>query len=155
MMWVADKISIKLGNEKIIDKMLKLKAEDITPEKLQALREIHKVIKQDFLKKGSKRLLEILKDEFNDVDIKVKVNVAGKQKNLGALSNKFFSIIQTAMANPQGFQMAMQNPALARAFENVLEYSNIPIPDFYTLVSSAPQLSPIQPQKEVVEAETT
>ena len=50
-------------------------------------------------------MLEILKDEFKNIDIKMGINVAGKQKDLVNLSDKLLSIFQFIFANPQGFQI--------------------------------------------------
>lgn len=142
MVWVADQVTTSAVNRKIND--LVLEGKKVTKEEQSLMTE---VFKQNLLKKGNRQLLEILKDEFRDIEIKIGVNVAGKQKNLSAMSDKLLSILQNAMGNPQGFQLAMQNPALSRAFENILEYSNVPIPDFYSLINSQPIISPVQPEQ--------
>lgn len=139
MSWVADQLATNHTNRRITDMILKGKL--VTKEEQDTFMQ---VFKQDFFKKGNKHLLEVLKEDFKGIGDKIGVNIANKQKNLSALSDKVFSIIESAMVNPQGFMQAMQNPALARAFENVLEYSNIPIPDFYSLIQSQPVLSPMQ-----------
>ena len=95
---------------------------------------------------GNKWLLKILKDEFRDVEVKIGINVAGKQKNLSGLSDKVLSIFQMVFANPQAFQQAMQIPALAKSFNDILEFSGISQVDFSTLMST-PIKSPMQPQE--------
>ena len=116
------------------------------------LPEDREILKQDFLdgfaKKGNKHLLEILKDEFKGVEIKMGINVAGKQKNLADLSDKLLSIFQFVFANPQGFQQAMQLPGLANAFQKILEVSGMSQVDFASLTKISPQLeAPIEAVK--------
>src|SRR3990167_2328348 len=79
------------------------------------------VFKKDFLKKGNKHLVEVLKGEFKDIEVKIGINVANKAKNLGVLNDKIFSIFQFIMANPQGFVQSMQVPAIAKSFNDILE----------------------------------
>lgn len=139
MMWVADQLATGQANKKITE--LVLQGKQPTQQDHDALVQL---FKDQFFKKGNKHLLEVLKGEMVDIADKIGINVAGKQKNLAQLSDKLFSILQNAMANPQGFMESMKVPALARTFENVLEYSNVPISDFYSLIQSQPVLSPIQ-----------
>jgi hypothetical protein len=89
---------------------------------------------QDFTKKGNKHLFEILKGEFEDVELKMGISIAGKQKDLAAMSDKVSSILQTVLANPQNFLMAMQIPGMADKFSDVLEFSNINQVDFAALI---------------------
>ena len=99
---------------------------------------------QDFGKKGNKHLLEILKDEFRDVEVQMGINIFSKQKDLVGLSDKILSIFQFIFTNPQAFQQAMQIPALSRSFQDILEYSGMNATDFSTL-TSLPISSSIQP----------
>src|SRR3990167_2232137 len=78
----------------------------------------------------NKQILEILKDEFKDIGIKIDINIAGKQKNLIALTDKIFSIFQFAFANPQGFQQVMQIPGMSKSFNDILEFSGLNPVDF-------------------------
>jgi len=105
--------------------------------------------KRQFLKKGNKHLLEVLKDEFKDVEIKLGINISNKQKDLVQLSDKLLSIFQYIFANPVGFQQAMQIPALAKSFENILEYGGLNISDFSSLMQAPTQpiVSPMQQEQ--------
>jgi hypothetical protein len=87
------------------------------------------------------------------VEIKIGINIAGKQKDLVNLSDKLLSIFQFIFANPQGFQQAMQIPALAKSFENLLEFGGMSIADFSSLMSppTQPVVSPMQPQQKAPE----
>jgi hypothetical protein len=146
LLWLADRISQNKASEKIKDKILNLRVEDVSPEKLQALRELPNVLREDFIKTGNKQLLEALKDEFEDIEVKIGINVANKQKNLANLSDKILSIFQFVFANPQGFQQAMQIPALAKSFEDILEFGGLSIGDFASLTKA--QVSPMQVQPQ-------
>jgi len=89
-----------------------------------------------FRKVGNKWPIDIIKGEFKDVEIKMGISISGKQKNLGAMSDKVLAIFQTAMANPVAFQQSLQNPALARAFNSILEFSGIPEVDFSDMMEA-------------------
>ena len=92
-------------------------------------------------------MLEILKDEFKDIKVKMGINIAGKQKDLANLSDKILSIFQFVFSNPQGFQQAMQIPALAKSFQDILEFSGLNQIDFLSLTQppAQPMQAPQQP----------
>lgn len=142
--WVIDQLAVRETNRRIIDMVLN-KGKQPTKEEQDTLNQI---IREDLLKKGNKHLLEILKGEFKDVADRIGINIANKQKNIADLSDKFLSVIQSFMANPQGFQLAMGIPALAKAMESVFEYGGISIADFSTMLQTpkmpvqAPQATP-------------
>lgn len=103
---------------------------------------------QRFTKKGNKHLFKIMKDEFRDIEIKMGISIAGKQKDLAAMSDKVSSILQTVLANPQSFLMAMQIPGMADKFADVLEFSNINQVDFAALIKKMnEQQAASQPQE--------
>lgn len=147
--WVADQMATNAVNERI--KRMILNGKMVTKEE-QAL--FTQTFKQDFYKKGNKHLVEIIKGEFKDIEVKMGINIAGKQKNLAGLSDKVLSIFQQAFANPQNFVATMQIPGMAKAFEDILEYGGLNISDFSTLLQVQPPApapaqgavpSPIQP----------
>ena len=145
--WVADEIAENMTNAKICDLILENK-EDVTPEKQATYREI---FKKDFLKKGNKQLIEILKGEFVGIEDTLGISIANKQKTLADLSDKLLSIFQFVFQNPQGFMQAMQVPALAKSFENILEFGGMSIGDFSSLLQAPPQ--PAQPVESPVQQE--
>lgn len=112
--------------------------------------------KSEIQKKGNKHILEWVGKEFEDVEIKMGINIAGKQKDLLGMSDKIFSIIQAAMANPQAFQQTLQIEGMKTAMDSILEYSNVSAPQFYGLTKKmaaqpvqSPQPSPLQPNAPV------
>ena len=133
--WVSEQLATNQANMRIKDLILENK-EDVTPEKQQTFMEL---FKKDFLKKGNKHLFEIVKGEFADMEVKMGIAIANKQKNLADLSDKVLSIFQFIFQNPQGFQQAMQIPVLAKSFENILEFSGMSIGDFSSLIKPMPQ----------------
>ena len=143
--WVSDQLAENFANRKITDDILSLKP----PQDKELL-------KQEFLnqfsKKGSKHLIEILKGEFKGIEVKMGINIAGKQKNLADLSDKILSIFQFAFADPLKWQQGMQVPGLAKMFNNLLEFSGMDLTDFTDFVSKIPeqqqQLPAPQPQRQ-------
>lgn len=103
----------------------------------------------DFSKKGNKHFLQILEGEFQNIEVKIGINVANKQKDLSGMSDKLLSIFQSVIANPQGFLQAMKIPAMSEAFSNILEFSGLSIADFNSLANAPdaamqPTPSPLQ-----------
>jgi hypothetical protein len=146
--WISDRFATNETNRRIAQATLNKKS--ITPEEQAAIKEF---IKGEFLKKGNRHLLKILKDEFDGIEIKVGINIAGKQKNVAELSDKLLSIFQFIFQNPTGFQQAMQIPALARSFENLLEMGNMSIGDFSSLLQAPAQVqAPVQAQSQQMQA---
>lgn len=129
--WVAERMATVQAEQIVVDAILK-DGKYVTEQEKQALIEIRKT---SIMKQGNRHLVEILKGEFEDIDIKIGINVAGKQKDLVNLSDKLLSIFQFIFANPQAFQSAMKVPALSKAFENILEFGGLSIGDFSTMMN--------------------
>jgi len=132
LIWVADQLVANLVSKEITEKVLNGELPP-TQEERVAMKQL---LKDDFLKQGSRFSLKILKDEFRGIKVKIGINVANKQKDLAGLSDKVFSIFQFVFQNPQAFAQAMQVPALAKSFENILELSGMSIGDFSTLLKA-------------------
>lgn len=133
--WVADQLATNHANAKIKESVLDFSKPLLTEEDRNVLRD---QFKTEFLKGGNKKLLEILKDEMQGIEIKMGINIAGKQKDLVNLTDKVLSIFQFAFANPGAFQQAMQVPALAKSFQDILEFSGLNQSDFMTLMQAPP-----------------
>ena len=140
MEWVVDNLVRNKTNEYI--KNIILEGKVPTQEQKQIF---ENKVRQIFAKNGNKMILKVLKDEFKDVEIKIGINIANKQKDLVNLSDKLLSVFQFIFSNPQGFQQAMQIPALARSFEDILEFSGMNQADFNSLMTNIP--APEQPQQ--------
>ncbi len=114
-------------------------------------------VRDEFNRKGSKHFIEILKGEFKDAPLAVKVTIDGKSKNLSKMTDKIVSIFKFAFSNPQGFAQTMQIPGMAKSFNQMLEFSGLSPVDFAGIDKLAiaqpqqpqqgqPQPSPMQPQ---------
>lgn len=135
MKFVSDALIEKKTHEFIVEKVLN--GETFTEEDKEAFRELTRA---DFSKGGSKKFVKILKGEFNKTPLRVKINVAGKQKDLAKMTDKLVNIFRQIISNPQGFFQMMQVPEMANTFNEILEYSGLSPVDYAGIKS------PIQPQ---------
>lgn len=138
--WVSDRLADNHAFRKQIDMVV---AGKIPPEADKLRNEFLK----EFSKSGSTQMIEIMKEDFKDAQVNIGINVAGKQKDLANLSDKVLSIFQYVFTNPQGFQQAMQIPALSKAFQDILEFSGLNPSNFATLVQ-ATTAAPVMPQPQ-------
>jgi hypothetical protein len=75
--------------------------------------------------KDNRKFFSILKDELKDLPVDVEINVAGKQADLGHVSDTMSNLLRQIFANPQGFMAAMQIPGAAASFNDMLEASGV------------------------------
>lgn len=76
---------------------------------------------QEFLGKGERRFVQILKDEFKDKDIGVKTNIVGKQKNLALMTDKVVNVVRQYLSTPQ----IRQDPEMTKLLNTILESSGL------------------------------
>lgn len=142
MTWVTDQLAINETNKRI--KEIILSGKMVTKEEQDVFMQ---TFKQEFFKKGNKHMLEVLKDEFDDIEIKIGINVAGKQKNLSNLSDKVLAILQQASVNPM-FKQNLEANGMLENFNDLLEFSGLSPASFatFTQMQQNPQavVSPIQ-----------
>lgn len=131
MRWISERLADKYVNTKFVDSMIGGKIP--TKEAEQMFRD---EFMQKFSKMGNTQLIEILENEFEDAEINIGINVSGKQKDLANLTDKVLSVFQFIFTNRQAFTQAMQIPALAKAFDDLLEFSGINPADFSTLMQA-------------------
>lgn len=156
LMYVTDAIIMCEANKLIKDRIFA--GEMITKDEVDQYKD---EIRTSFQKKGNKHFIEILKGEFKDAPLGVKVSVAGKSKNLAMMTDKVVNIFRFAFSNPQGFAQVMQIPGMAKSFNQILEYSGLSPADFSGIDKLAQppvdpamqqdpnaQLSPVQPQQQ-------
>ena len=123
--FVAESITTRAVNDFQKEKVLN--GEDIDEEEVEAYRE---KVMEDFKKQGTKHFVEILKGEFKGTRLGVEVSVAGKSKNLAMAVDKLVNIFRFAFSNPVGFAQTMQIPGMAKAFNEILEFSGLSPVDF-------------------------
>lgn len=130
--WISERMAVNAWNRFSMDKVLS-GGEFVEGEKEMFIQQF----KEEIKKKGDKHLIEILKDEMKDVEIRMGINIAGKQKDLAGLSDKVLSIFQFVLGNPQIQQTMQAIPGLAKTWNDILEFSGISPVDF-SIVSSTP-----------------
>ena len=135
MQTVADKIATKKVNEKI--KQMVLNGE--TPEQT-SMDEMKQQMIEEFKKDGNKKFISVLEDEIKGLPIKVKINISEKQKRMGIFVDKLTNVFKQIIANPVAFQQAMQIPALAKTWNEILEYAGMKQMDFTQQTIQPPQI---------------
>lgn len=126
--WVSDQMAENFAMQKQVEALFNM---EIPPEKDVLIASF----KTGFAKEGNKKLLKIIEGEFKDMEVKMGINIANKQKDLANLSDKLLSIFQFVFQNPQGFQQAMQVPALSKSFNDILEFGGLNQVDFASLIT--------------------
>lgn len=113
-------------------------------------------LKQEFLtnfqKKGNQHLLELMKEDLEDAELRMGINIASKQKDLVGLTDKLLSIFQFASANPIGFQQTLKIPAMAHALEDILEFSGLSQADFSSVTMPPDQMQQMMQQMQPQQA---
>lgn len=97
-------------------------------------------LKDNFGRKGNKHFIEILKGEFEDVSLSVKVNVAGKQKDLMGIVDRLTNIFRQIFTNP----MILQDPKAVKVLNKIIEYSGLDPIDFGYTSQNPQQLQAMQ-----------
>lgn len=133
---VAEALVICETNNMIKEKILN--GEDVLPEEVEAFKQ---VVREEFMKGGNKKFIEILEGEMKDAPLSVRVNIAGKQKDLAGKVDKLTNIFRAIIANPA----ILQSPPIAKLFNQILESSGLSPLDFNGF--TMPQ--PVQPQLQV------
>src|SRR3990167_7719677 len=100
-----------------------LNGEIITDEEVE---EEKQRVREEFMKGGNKRFLELLKEELEDAPLSVKVNIAGKQDDLNTKVDKLVNILRQVISTPQMLQI----PQFADLFNQIIEWSGLSPIDF-------------------------
>lgn len=145
LQFVSKQLVVNESNKMIKERILN--GELVTQEEI----ELHKEsVREAFRRKGEKHFIEVLKGEFKEAPLAVKINISGKQKNLAAMTDKLVNVFRFAFSNPEGFKQTMQIPGMAKAFNDLLEFSGISPVDF-SAIAEQPQLQAPQGQKGIPE----
>jgi hypothetical protein len=132
---VADALVKNEANKLIKEKILN--GETIDPAEIDSYKQ---KVRDDFMKGGNKKWIELFKNEFKDAPISVRVDVAGKQKNLAQFTDKLVNVFRQVIANPT----VLQIPAMAKLFNSILENSGLNPMDFSGITKE--QIALTQPQ---------
>lgn len=95
--------------------------------------------KEIFMKAGSRRFLEVLAGELNDIPLDVYVNIKGKQRRMVENADKITNIIREVIRSPQSIA---QIPGIGKAFNQLLEESGMSPIDFTGLTKLQEQQEP-------------
>lgn len=130
LQYVADNL-VTCEKNHMVKEMI-LNGEVITPEVV----ELHgEMVREQFMKGGNKKFIQILEGEMKDAPLAVKLNIAGKQKNLSGVVDKLVNVFRTIVANPA----VLQSPPMAKLFNQIIESSGLSPIDFYGFTVPAPQ----------------
>ena len=142
---VAEKITTKQSNDKIKEMILnrEIPNQEETDQFKTALKEV-------FMKSGSKRFLEIIKDEFASLPMDVEISIANKQKNMAETVSKLNSVFRT-LFTPGVIQSVQQNEGLSGLLNNILEASGMSPVNFgtFTQPMEGAVAPPMQPQEQL------
>lgn len=139
---ISEQMAVCQSNEHI--KELILEGKNVTPEQQQLLTDLYK---NTFMKGGNRKFFEVMKGEFKDIPVRVKVNIAGKQKNLAKEADKLSSLILTMT------KFGVPFSALAKPFNELLEASGFSPVDFTQITNPPPtptQSTPITPSSQPI-----
>ena len=92
------------------------------------------------MKGGSKRFLEIIKDEFSKLPMDVEISIKGKQKNMAETVSKLNSVFRTLFV-PGAIQAVQQNKGLSDLLNDILESSGMSPVNFGTFTGE-PMVQP-------------
>jgi hypothetical protein len=113
---ISQKVGTSIANDRA--KEVILNGGTLTQEEYEAFKSF---VTENSLKAGNKRFVEILKDEFSGEKLQVSTNIAGKQKNLALLTDKFVNVVRQIIATPN----IRQDPELVKMLNSILETSGI------------------------------
>ncbi len=141
---VAERVAINQSNNTLVEMILSGKTP--TPEDQELMKSL---IKEQFMKGGKKRFLKVMKDEFKQLPLKIRFNIAGKQKNLAEVVSKLNSVFRTVFT-PGGVEMIQSNPGVGDLLNEILELSGLSPVNFSSLTvpQAQSQLSPMQGMQE-------
>lgn len=95
---------------------------------------LYKQQARDSFMKDSKKFLELLEGELNDLPIAVMWDVVGKQKDLKGDADKLTNIFRQIIQSPQVFQI----PGMAKLFNEIIEASGFSPVDFSGMTNLPP-----------------
>ena len=131
LQYVADCVVRNKANKFVIEKILN--GELVFPEDVETYKQ---QVRDEFMRGGNKKFIEILKGEFANLPLKVKVNVSGKQKNLALITDKLVNIFRQIIMAPQ----VLDDPRMAKIFTKIIEYSGLDPADFTSYTKPTPQI---------------
>ena len=124
MQYVMDAVVTNAANQQIIQMVLA--GQQPTPDQVELFKTLARA---EFKKRGNSHFIEILKGEFKNKSLRVKVDVKGKNKNLNAQVDGLVNVFRQIIANPA----VLQIPAMGQIFNQIIESSGLDPVDFASL----------------------
>jgi hypothetical protein len=134
---VADSFITNEANK--MKKKLILSGMEVGEEEVKAFEQ---QVRDSFMK-DNRKFLVILKGEMKKENLKVKTNIAGKQKNLALLTDKLVNIVRQYLATPQ----IRQDPGMSKLMNDILESSGMS-PIMFSPAPMAQQTATNQPNPQ-------
>lgn len=144
---IAETIANNKAEQKIEEMIMKAFKEDgkiPTDEEREVLKQTFKdeiVAGKTPMYQNGRGFFEIFKDDIKDIPIKVKVNIAGKQKYLAQEADKLSKLISMIISNPQAFATI---PGLSKPINQLIESAGMNPIDFKQVISGVQQNPNIQ-----------
>lgn len=135
---IADTVITNLANKKI--KQTVMSGKPISEQDIELFKQL---TREQFMKGGTKRFMEVVKDELKSLPVDVEINVAGKQKNLAERADKLTNLVREFIANGEAIRSM---PGVGKLVNELVEASGFSPIDFTQVVK--PIVSPMQPQLE-------
>lgn len=112
---VTDRLVDNEANRMVKDRILN--GELVSQEEIDTLKEKTRIASL----KSNKKFIKILKDEFKKEKLEVMTNIAGKQRNLTALTDKMVNLVRQVISTPQ----ILQDPYMTKLLNQILESSGL------------------------------
>lgn len=122
-------------NDKIKENMLK--GNLMTAEQIDQYKAL---VKEMHMSKSTK-FLELLADELQDIPMDIKINVAGRQKDLSKMTDKLTNIFREVIVNPQ----VLQDDNAKKVFNEIMEYSGLNPMNFASTQKQQPAIEAVAP----------
>lgn len=129
---VADRVVTVESNKRL--KNMVLNGQIPTQDSAELIKSL---VRESFMKGGTKRFLEIVRDDFKDLPMDIKINVANKQEDIPAMISKLNSVFRT-LFTPGVIQTIQQNQGLASLLNEILEKSGLSPINFAKITTATP-----------------
>lgn len=129
-------VVINETNDKIKENIL-TKGILMTEEEIQQ----YSALVEDMHMSKSKKFLVLLEDELKYIPMDIKINVAGRQKDLSKITDKLTNVFREVIANPQ----VLQNEDAKKVFNEIVEYSGLNPIRFSTTKAVQPPIEAVAP----------
>lgn len=133
--------------QKVSESLVNCKANEIIKKKILNGEQIDPIeieyekerVRQSFMRGGSKKFIQALQGEFENEPTNVKINIAGKKKDMEKMTDKVVNVFRQIIANPA----VLDDPRMASLFNQILEYSGLSPIDFGMVLPKKPEHSMI------------